>query len=91
LITGFVMELDMDRMSLKMTLPLYSLIFHHWEYWNGTLCWVPFKYLRHMKLFIAMVISGAECSACGSVILCRQFSDISWHCAVLCFAWCYGK
>jgi hypothetical protein len=29
LITGFVMELDMDRMSLKMTLPLYSLIFHH--------------------------------------------------------------
>jgi hypothetical protein len=32
LIMEFVIELGMDRMSLKVTVPLYSLIFCHQEY-----------------------------------------------------------
>ena len=47
--------------------------------------------LRHMKCSELMNISGAECSACNTIILRGQFSDTGRHCAVLHFAWCYGK
>jgi len=57
----------------------------------GALYWVPFVCLRHMKLFFSLYISGTECSACNTILLCRQLSDIGWHCVVLCFAWCYGR
>lgn len=49
LIIGLVIELGMVRMSLKMTMPLYSLISCHEEYSNYTRCWVPLIFLRQRK------------------------------------------
>jgi hypothetical protein len=53
--------------------------------------WVPHINLRHLKYSVLMHISGAECSACNTIVLCWQFSDTGRHCALLHFAWCYGK